>query len=215
MKIVDNIVDKLLRKDKTDNEQVGSIALEANMPVIDKIHDIAAESIAKLARLTPDDYSSLKTIMKAYTLLIVEVMNYRINHDPSQMFLRIQEFLMRSLMAYTKDNEKEAITEIVRLFISSLNHAVEESERKEVAVAENNSAETREAWQPKQVGRPSKQPVVEVELSDDDDIELIKGIGKKRAIRLRKLEINTVGQYKAYMSDRSSNEEEEDEEDDE
>lgn len=168
-----------------------------------------ALTISNIARLHPNRFDMLKKILTEYSDLIEQILIYRKTGHPAKMFLKLQEFMSRSIEGYLDkyedtdeivDEEKPVIVvlldgiatieEQIEIFEGIFKVVEPELEK------EKQSKKPLENWDGKSVkksrgtgGMPSL----------DTPIENVKGIGEKTAEKLKEIGVETLEQYVDYQ----------------
>lgn len=211
------------KKDISDLPLKQKAVKEFNVELKNQVHVVMAGVLSDIARLYIKDYNLVKYILVEYSSLIECALFYRETGNPEQLFLKLQEFILRSLKPNLGQNEAGKVNQLVDEALFTIEQYVVDYEAKKLELlrqsqfheqqAESNDSDAggdvwKEKWSstvPALVTNPDIAPVeskvAEESLKDDDPITKVKGIGKKKADTLRReYGIETVGDYKRWKA---------------
>jgi hypothetical protein len=227
-KIWKKIMGEEIEEEKIESVQVtrdktAPLILKYELDLKDRVHEIMAVKLAKIARLYPANYDMIQTVLKEYTALVEEVLIFRETGKPEGFFNRLQEFIDVNIKPFLK-KEPEKLRNDVELEITDAFITIEEIVAKyEDSLKPKQSDELitpiitdEDEFQPdwtEKIARMQEEKGIKMagkkfaqeSLKPDDPVEKIKGIGAKRADYLKSLDVNTVEDYYKYLELQENN----------
>jgi predicted flap endonuclease-1-like 5' DNA nuclease len=169
------------------------------------MHQTMALTISNIARIHPNKFDMLKRILTEYSDLIEQILIYRKTGHPAKMFLKLQEFISRSIEGYLAKYEDNEITDeekpVITVLLDGIATIEEQIEIFEgvFKVVEPELAEEKKSVKPTEDW--GKKPVIKKQggMPDlDTPIENVKGIGEKTAEQLKEIGVKTLEDFVEY-----------------
>lgn len=198
-------------KRKKDEKQVFTPTIKeqpVKLEIVNAMHQSIALMISEIARVHPNQFNMIKFIITEYAFLIEYVLNYRKTGEPKDLFMKLQEFMIRSVKGYLdKYEDSDDIVEEDELVIKAINSGlatvIEQIESyegivEEIEIKPTSIPEPTENWR--------SAPVIKKKggmPSPTDPVTSLKGIGKDTAKQLKDIGIETVEQYIEYQKAQS------------
>jgi hypothetical protein len=166
-----------------------------------------ALTISAIARIHPNRFDMLKRILTEYSDLIEQILIYRKTGHPAKMFLKLQEFMSRSIEGYLEkyEDSEEVIEEEKGVITVLLDGIATIQEQIEIFEGIFKEVEP-ELEKEKKVVKPTEDWSTKPEIkkqgglpSLDTPVEKISGIGEVTAEKLREIGVTTLGEYVEYQ----------------
>lgn len=166
-----------------------------------------ALTISNIARIHPTKFDMLKQILTEYSDLIEQILIYRKTGHPAKMFLKLQEFMSRSIEGYLeKYEDSEEIIEEEKAVVTTLLDGIatieEQIEKFEGVFQVEGQITEKKEKEVKPLEDWSKKPEIKTRKglpNLETPIENVKGIGEKTAEQLREIGVTNLEQYVDYQ----------------
>ena len=204
-----SIFDRFKRK-KDDKQVITPIIKEqpVKLEIVNAMHQTLALMISEIARVHPNQFNMIKFILTEYAFLIEHILNYRKTGKPKDLFIKLQEFMLRSVKGYLEkyedsDDIVEEDESVIKAINSGLATVIEQIESyegiaDEVIIKPSSVGVPVEDWSAKpSITKKGGMP------SLTDPVTSLKGIGKDTAKQLKDIGIETVEQYIEYQKAQS------------
>jgi hypothetical protein len=202
---------------KAKREPIEPLKLKYEVELKDKVHEIMAIRLSRIARLYPSNFDNIKVVLMEYISLVEQVLIFRETGNPESFFNKLQDFVDINMRPFLKKEPTDTQLEVNKLISDgfiTLEEIIARHEGKlpiesEDVVETNKSEDFEVDWTErieeikktqKLKGRPSEQE----KLSPNDPIEKIKGVGEKKAKELRARGITTVSEYWDYIQEQEN-----------
>lgn len=187
--------------------------------IVNATHQTMALTLSEIARLYPKEFDMIKSILTEYSFLIESVLLYRDTGKVTDFFMKLQEFVIRSIKGYLTVYEEtdEVVEEEVPVVKSILKGIAKIQEQ--IELYEGNIKLGSSEQKPLEVSKPkedwSDKPQITVATGIPElniPVTDIKGIGKVKAVKLAELGVTNLEEYVEYMKAQQEEEAEDEEE---